>query len=417
VLSGVHVDDEIVVTTDDGRYDTTYEGAMAVQVRFVGLRGLHTFHQFQATLLRSGLAKSVLEDRAITPAPPTLAAPPSVELRLATAVARDGKRTGRVIASSDHELAALRLHVDGRLIREIPVKGKRADVPIDLPDHGGGRWVTVVAVDAQRLVSMPSAIQIPGAIKPRGTLSAVVIGLDTYQDPGIQTLSSAKVDANNFARSLATTEGRSYKSVRVNTLLDQQVTPGATLTALREAAKATGPDDTLLFYFAGHGLDAAALGQANAGLVLTTHTTKMSDIGGSSVPWTALADAIAAAKGTVIFVIDSCHSGLAARDAFTTNDAAVSALLTRSGAPMVILAAAKGRQESQELPDGKGGQFTNALVHAVTAARGSTDADRSGLLDLREVYGAVKAQVQSATKGTQTPWLVRNGLIGEISLF
>ncbi|MDB5599467.1 MAG: hypothetical protein JWN71_1511 [Xanthobacteraceae bacterium] len=416
VLSGVHVDDEIVVTTDDGRYDTTYEGAMAVQVRFVGLRGLHTFHQFQATLLRPGLAKSVLDGRDTAPAPPTLAAPPTVELRLASAVGRDGKRTGRVIASSDHELASLRLHVDGRLIREIPVKGKRVDVAVDLPDPGGARWITVVAVDAQRLVSMPSAVQIPGAIKPRGTLSAVVIGLDVYQDPGISTLASAKVDANNFARSLATTEGRAYKAVRVNTLLDQQVTPEATLSALREAAKATGPDDTLLFYFAGHGLDATALGQ-KAGLVLTTHTTKMSDIGGSSVPWTALADAITAAKGTVIFVLDSCHSGLAGSDAFTTNDAAVSALLTRSGAPMVVLAAAKGRQESQELPGGRGGQFTNALVHAVTAARTATDSDRSGLLDLREVYGSVKAQVQSATKGEQTPWLARNGLIGEMSLF
>ena len=40
VIDGAYVDDEIIVMTEDGRYDTNYEGAYSVQVRFPGMRGL-----------------------------------------------------------------------------------------------------------------------------------------------------------------------------------------------------------------------------------------------------------------------------------------------------------------------------------------------------------------------------------------
>jgi uncharacterized caspase-like protein len=119
-------------------------------------------------------------------------------------------------------------------------------------------------------------------------------------------------------------------------------------------------------------------------------------------------------------VLDACQSGLAGREAFSTNDDVVSTLFTKSGAPLVVLAASKGRQLSQEAADGGGGLFTNAITAAISGQRLKYDRDRNGLIDLGELYSSVKAQVVRETNGEngeQTPWLARNGLIGEMSLF
>jgi uncharacterized caspase-like protein len=161
----------------------------------------------------------------------------------------------------------------------------------------------------------------------------------------------------------------------------------------------------------------AKLNQPSAGLVLTTNRTRISDLASTSVRWTALAEILSASKGAVVVVLDACQSGLAGREAFSTNADVVSALFTKSGAPLIVLAASKGRQLSQETPNSGGVLFTNAVVAAISGQRLKYDRDSSGLIDLGELYSGVKAQVVAETNGEQTPWLARNGLVGEMSLF
>ena len=415
LLIGAHVDDEIVVANDDGLYDTTYEGAQSVQVRFPGSSGLFHFNQFEAALRRPKLASAVLGG-AVLPAPISVAAPPTVELTL-NATAANGRRLGKVIASSERELAAIRLYVDGRLNTEIPVKGMRAEVPVDVPDPGGGRWVTAIVVDAQGLVSQPNAVQLPGPPRPLGTLRAVAIGVDNYQDPSLPRLSYAKADAQRLLRALKASERKAVRSVQTTSLLDAQVTPERLLASVREAAQATGPDDMLVVFYAGHGLDDVADNRSDASLVLTTAVTRMDDLKSTAVSWASLAQALGEAKGRIVVVLDSCHSGIAGSDAFATNDDAVSVLMTRAGAPMVVLAGSKGRQFSHEDAKIGGGVFTAAIAAAISESRATYDRDRSGLIDLGELYTAVKAKVSEMTGGQQTPWLTRNALVGEMALF
>jgi uncharacterized caspase-like protein len=144
--------------------------------------------------------------------------------------------------------------------------------------------------------------------------------------------------------------------------------------------------------------------------------TRLDDLNATALSWTLLADAIGESRGTVVVVLDACHSGLAGREVLATNDAAVQVLLTRQGAPVVVFAGSKGRQESLEI-GASGGTFTNAIVAAISSERAKHDRDRNGLIDLGELYAAIKARVMSDTQGRQTPWLVRNGLVGEMSLF
>jgi hypothetical protein len=116
ILGGAHIDDEIVVMLPDGRFDTTYEGAHALNVRFAGMPALQTVHQFGAALHRPGLALAVLEGREIAARPETLGSPPLVSFT--ASVAEAGKRRVAVSATDDTGLARLRVFVDGRLITE-----------------------------------------------------------------------------------------------------------------------------------------------------------------------------------------------------------------------------------------------------------------------------------------------------------
>jgi hypothetical protein len=416
LLQGTYVDGETVLMTDDGRYDTSYEGAASVQVRFAGMPGLFTVNQFESLLRRQNLAKDVLAGRDPAPRPATLAAPPTARLILA-ANPDAGRRTGKVIAASTRGLSAVHIYTDGRLIAETPAQGQQAEVPVDVPDPGGAHWITAIAVDADGLVSLPSQVQIPGAPQPRGIARVVAVGDDVYADPEIPTLESTKLDARHFVQALQSTQGHAFTSVRPTLLLDADVTPESVLNAVKAAVSETGPDDTLVFFFAGHGVDGARLDQPDAGLVLTTNRTRLNNLAATSVRWTTLANLFGASKGTVIVVLDACQSGIAGRDALTTNDDVVSALFTKSGAPLIVLAASKGRQASQEAANGGGGYFTNAIVAAMTERRAKFDRNHSGLLGLDELYAGVKARVEAETDGKQTPWLARNRLVGEISLF
>ena len=414
VLDGAYIDDEIVVMTEDGRYDTTYEGAYAVQVRFAGLRGLFSFSQFESLLRHSGLANAILAGEKLSPAR-AIIAPPTAEFSLPVTPI-DGRRIGRVIAASERNLSAIRLYVDGRMLHEVPVKGQSADIPVELSDPGGGRWVSVVAIDEQGLTSLPSAIKLPGPPRPHGKARVVAIGVDKYSDPNINTLSSAKIDAKNFVQAMATRQGRAFTEVHAVALLDADVTPASVLEAIKNAVRETGPDDTMVVYFAGHGVDGTKLNQPDAGLILTTNLTRLDDLASTSVRWTAVAAELNQSRGTVIVVLDACQSGIAGSEAFTTNDAVVSALNTKANAPLVVLAGSKGRQLSQETKGG-GGRFTNAIVAAISAERTRQGVDRNALIDLGELYSSVKARVVGETQGEQTPWLTRNGLVGEMSLF
>ena len=415
-LQGSYIDSEIVIMAADGHYETSYEGDESVQVRFAGMSGLFTVNQFEAALRKRGLAKDVLEGNWAPSDSPSVLAPPSAQLTL-SAHPSAGHRIGKVIANSDRGLSAIHIHVDGRLIASIPVQGPHAEVPVDLPDPGGGRWVSAIAVDTGGLVSLPSSIKLPGPVRPRGVARVIAIGVDKYVDPSIPGLESTKLDARHFAEAVASAQGRAFSSVQTSVLVDADVTHDSVLNAVRTAVNETGEDDTIVFFFAGHGVDGARVDQPGAGLVLATNRTLVSDLANTAVSWTALADILSASKGTVIVFVDACQSGIAGREAFGTNDDVVSALFTKSGSPIIVLAASKGRQFSQEIAHGGGGRFTNAVVAALKNERSRYDRDHGGLIDLGALYSGVRERVERESYDTQTPWLARNRLVGEMSLF
>jgi uncharacterized caspase-like protein len=75
---------------------------------------------------------------------------------------------------------------------------------------------------------------------------AVVIGIDEYADPRIPRLANAVGDARAVARSLETTLG--YETVVL-----ENPTKAAMFRVFNRLAAETGPDDSVVLYYAGHG--------------------------------------------------------------------------------------------------------------------------------------------------------------------
>jgi len=407
VLSGVYIDSEIVLANDAGLYDSTFDGAQDVQVRFPGIAGLYYYSQFEPILRRSGLITSVLHDEEhpnASPAP--IHAPPLANLSVASANAAV-KRTVSVTAQAEEELSSISLYVDGRLLETRTVSGLQASGEFEIEDPGGSRWVSAVAVDKSGISSLPSAVRMPGTPVARGTLRAVAVGVNSYSDPRLPGLTYAASDAQRIAAMLNASKGRSVKDVMVTTLTNREVTPDTVLSAIEKASAATGADDTLVISFSGHGVDGHGFRQPDIGLALTTSVTNIDQLAKTAVPWSSVARALRKARGSVVVLLDACHAG--ATEGLGTNED-VARELTASGAPIVVLAATKGRQLSYEGSDG--GVFTTALIQFVAKARAA-----GALVDMSQLYGAIKWQVVRIEKGKQTPWLVRNALIGDMSLF
>jgi hypothetical protein len=418
VLSGQLVDDEIVVYRSDGVFDSSYEGGHSVQVRFPGLPGLHGFNQFAALLKRPGLLHAVLDGRAIDAAPPLPGAPPEAALRI-DGPPSDGRVKGVVEASSAQGLAAFRLYVDGRLMEERKVSGVNARAAFDLADPGSGRPIAAVAVDQHGLLSLPIGLRLPGQAGPKGRLLALLVGINRYDDAKIQSLRVAKSDAERLSQTMKTSLGGAYAETDAQLLTDSDATPEAILRALEMKVEAARPEDTLLFFFAGHGVDAKS-----NGFRLVTSGSRLDDLGGTSLASADLGALVARSKARVILLLDACQSGMAGSEFRASNDAIAGQLLTQSGAPVLVLAAAKGREFSIE--DEAGGVFTSALIEIIGRERARYDRDRNGLLEAGEIYYGIKSLVtersrrisaKSSKLAPHTPWLERNAMVGDFSLF
>ena len=408
-LSGRYVDGEIILYTPEAYYWSSYEGAHFVQLRFPGLPGLYSFQQFSAVLNRPELIRARLAG-ATSVTQPRLVPPPVVEARLVEGQAGGGRRV-QVQARSGEGLAHLRLYEDGLLVGDKSMSGAQFAGEIALPPTGNARWVTAQATDKGGLVSAPQMLPLkPGPGAP-ARLHGVLVGVDTYAEARLK-LTYAKSDARRLAEALKASVGRYYAAESLQLLLDDEATPGAIAAALERIVATADPHDTIVFSFAGHGVKGD-----DGHYYLTPAGYNSDDSKGTGLSWTQIASILGRAKARVVVILDSCHSGLSGAEGLGTNDDAVASLLTGARAPMLVLAASKGRQYSYEDPKWGGGAFTYALVEALQRNWRSADLNGNGVIEVSELYRALRSMVASETQGNQTPWLARQDLIGDFALF
>jgi uncharacterized caspase-like protein len=195
-------------------------------------------------------------------------------------------------------------------------------------------------------------------------------------------------------------------------LTDEEATAERILSELKAKVTSARAGDTVLFYFAGHGIRGPS-----DGFYLATAETHPDRPEESGIAWEDLAEVLRNSAARVIVLVDACHAGLAGKKAFATNDDAVAAVYGEVEAPLLILAASKGRQFSLELQDLGGGAFTQGLVDILARKRNAYDRNGNGVIEVSELFSGIRRYVYDATQGEQTPWLARRDLIGDFALF
>ncbi len=203
------------------------------------------------------------------------------------------------------------------------------------------------------------------------------------------------------------------------TLTDICATRAEILTSFRRQVAASKPDDTLLFYFAGHGsqfLDTVIRDQKSGynDTIMPTDARKPGALSDGDIMDRELRTEIDAAtdKGVnVVTIFDSCNSGTATRDPSAEGvPRKVPALKVQSVRPLlaqnrsgpgggyrVHLAAAADGEEAREVGrpgDRKAGVFTTALVKTMKIMPNARFAD---------LATEVRMRVEEAGHGGQNP--------------
>ena len=414
ILSGYYVDDEVIVYTDEGYYDATPEGAHHVYLRFLGGRGLQSLHQFKSVLHRPEFVRAILKGTTVQLPPARLLPPPQLILTGRLTGESDARKLGlNIVAHSQLPMARIDVYGDGRLIRSIPAsdipsggEGKSARTRAEIVVPYETRWVTASGANAAGVSSAPISVRMRANPKaaPAGRLHVLSVGTDKYDDPKIKDLTGARFDAERLSAAFRQASPY-YRSVTHTQMLDERKLAAKLPKVINKLGRSLSSHDTLVIMIAGHGLR-----DSNGRYYLATRESRVSSLSSTSLAWSKIERAMASVKARTVVFLDACHSG--ASGASGTNDGAVAGLVADPEKSLLVIAASKGRQYSFEEAKGKGGRFTSALVAALTHDRPKADRNKDGIVELSELYGFLKANVVSVTKGRQTPWIARNRLVG-----
>lgn len=405
VLTGRYVDDEVIVWSRDLRFDASPEGANYVNLRFPGQPGQYTFQQFSRAVRKPGLVQAVLSG-AFVPATAPVSVPPAISGQIAMI-------GSRIVGDIDTRGATeVRVYQDGLRTHVLPVPDLRQHLNLDVPHAPGARWVSVVAAGKDGIVSLPVGRNFAGSGGALPTVHLLTVGVDRYDADELTDLGFAGKDARTLFEAVGGLSGKTLRLGMSAELSDARVSPSAILSWARRTVDAAKPGETIVISFAGHGL----AGQ-DGRFYMATAGTVLSDLAGTALSWEALAAILVESQARVVVFLDACHSGIAGTGLSASNDDAAAGMLDTIPSGLLVFSASKGRQFSEEMASAGGGVFTNAVADVIARNRGAYDLDGNGVVEVSELYAGVKRRVSEITQGRQVPWLARNEMIGDFSLF
>jgi len=250
------------------------------------------------------------------------------------------------------------------------------------------------------------------SVSVRSNLWAVIIGISDYKDTQIPSLRYANKDAKAFYNWVISPSGGKYAPSRVKLLLNREATTKNIKTALFEWLKQALEEDTITFFFAGHGSPESPDSSNN--LYLLPYDTEYNSIATSAFPmWdieTALKRFIKAKK--VVVIADACHSGgvgqsfdIARRSNRSIKVNPINSglqNLSQIGDGVCVISASDDKQFSQEGKQWGGGHgvFTYYLLNGL---KGEADYNKDSRVSLGELIPFLSQQVRRATRNAQSP--------------
>ena len=234
---------------------------------------------------------------------------------------------------------------------------------------------------------------------------AVVIGIADYRN--VYPLPDAVTnDARDVAGILTSDAYCGYRPNNVHLLLNEHATLARIRTALDSVAKTSGPNDTVVIFFSGHGARLGNSANPQSALlpvefdIRTPDTTSLSETEFSST-----LQRISAQR--LLVLIDACHSGGAGSfkssqqsESLSVGYSEKSLARLAEGTGRVLLASCRANEVSLVLGSARNSVFTSKLLEAL---RGEGQTSGDGLIRVFEIFNYVAEMVKRAVPGRQHP--------------
>lgn len=208
------------------------------------------------------------------------------------------------------------------------------------------------------------------------TTYLLAVGINDYNDPAVNDLRCCENDVMSISsvmkKQKATIVQCTGKTATKRNIL-------ATLKVFCEDAKA---DDAIIFFFSGHGYQ--------GGFCPVDMTSK----NGAGLTYDEVQSVLKRSKAKrKIVIADACYSG-GLRKVKTQNRS------QSSNGEVMFFLSSRNNEPSEEVPNGKNGQFTKFLVRALG---GGADYNRDRVITAKELFKFVSEGVKVATGNKQHP--------------
>ncbi len=231
---------------------------------------------------------------------------------------------------------------------------------------------------------------------------AVILGISDYQDNRLD-LQYADRDAEALRKLLVEQQG--FRADHVQLLTNAKATQGQVRTALFNFLAASKPEDMVLIFLAGHGVQDT---KNPDNFFFLVHDSQLDNLGGTAIPmWdlASLMDFTIRAQRILVFA-DTCHSGAVLERGNAAPGAKLNffnkyleALARRKG--RLVLTASQSHEVSLEKPELQHGVFTQSLLLGLGGSADDNPAD--GVVTAGELIDYVRVHVPAETQGEQHP--------------
>jgi hypothetical protein len=230
----------------------------------------------------------------------------------------------------------------------------------------------------------------PGNItgKPLAKVWAIVVGVAAYDH--MPALRYTDDDAYRFYAFLKSLEGGALPDEQMRILIDEEATRDNILNTMQDVFGQASPNDLVIFYFSGHGLNGSFLPIDFDGY-------------NNKITHEEIAAAFNKSKAKYkLCLADACHSGslFAMRSGEEPLLVQYYATLSKSISGTALIMSSKADETSLESAGLRQGVFSHFLIRGL---KGEADKNKDKLVSVQEIYDFVFTNVRDYTGNRQSP--------------
>ena len=260
-----------------------------------------------------------------------------------------------------------------------------------------GCSLPALAQEDSRAVRLPSQKPISVASEVGiGDLYALVVGVAQYRNPKVPKLNFSDKDARAFAEFLSSQKSL-FRKIHLTLLVNEQASQQEVKKHLFYELRRAGKNDTVVLFFAGHGLDDP---NQPGEFFFMTHDADPDFLEATAVNMTRSPFMQRLDSKRVVAIADTCYAGGFSSQGARSIDSSLNKLINqfKESEGRVFLSSCRPDQISKEAPELSSGVFTYYFLEGL---KGKADSNGDGVVTLQEAYEYVYGKAKDHTRGGQ----------------